>query len=282
LIEIKSGMLTMGRNNIKFLYVTALIILICMGIGCLEDSTPISAPISSGKLEKYEFNLTQNNLTNSTTIYLYKNKTVRVVTSVVNVTSLTIIKPEGISVELKSEKGPGIRDFVVMGNISSIDQSNHYKFHNFSNTSYNTTYVKSKRKKTINVEFAQQITGFVAYSYSWEYGQFYYDLSRNETLNVVLPPDHNTGNIILGNPKPTRPDNKITDNNNRIWLIWNNPYPKQKFIAIKYYKSSLPTILGMTGIILGAVCLIGFVYFHNQIRKLRQKREAYESDLKKN
>lgn len=268
----------MKNKSIKLLILLTLIILLFFGMGCVGYSTPKPYDIPEGQPDSYEINLSQNNFTNSTTFFLYSNKTVRVVATVVNTSSLEIIKPEEVSFGLKSEKGPGIKDFVVVGSYASDNQSNRSTVLDIS---YRSTYSKSSNRKKLNIEFAEPVTGFIAYSYTQEYGQFYHFLSRNETVTIFLPRDHRTGNIILGSPRPAGPDERFIDNNGRVGLIWNNPYPEHKWISVKYYKTSLPVILSIVGAILVIAFLISALYFHNKIIKLRQKREAMEEDMRK-
>jgi hypothetical protein len=258
----------------KFLYLICIIILLSFGFGCLGNSSP---DLPSGELGTYEINTSTVNVTNSTTFFIFSNKTVRAVSTFVNSSSLKIIMPKDASAEFGSSKGPVIEDLVVMGNIS-IHHSNNFELNNFTNISYSSSVSKSG---TVILEFEEPASGFAAYSFSREYGQFYHILSRNETITVVLPAGHNTSNIILGSPKPTKPDDKFKDSKNRLWLVWFEPYPDQNFISVKYYKEYLPRILSIVGYVLLIGIIISAFYFNRKIRILQKKREIMEQDVRK-
>jgi hypothetical protein len=264
----------MVNRILKILLLTALIMMVFTTNGCLESKAPKQVEIDPGDFSAYEFTVPEGNFINSSTFFLYPNKTVRAIHTVVNAPKLEVEVPKDISV-VKSEKGPGIDNLVIIGNTgSSMVFSD---INEFSNVSYNVLYSESSRNKKIQFEFADTINGYVAYTYYWEQGQLYYILSRNETVNVVLPQDYDTGNIIFGLPKP-KPDNKRLDDHNRIWLVWDNPNPKHQFIHVKYYRSSLPTVMGFVGLVLFVASLVTGIYFKNEIRKLQKKREIIEKD----
>lgn len=257
----------------KLLILTALVLMVLTGSGCLEKDAPKTVDIEMGYTSSYEFDLSGNNFTNSTNFYLYANKTIQAVSTVVNVSGLDIVVPEDIA-KVKADKGPGIKELVVVaGTPSHIDKS---PIGPLDTVPFNSTFSKSRGKKIIHIEFTRPLTGYVAYTYEWEYGQFYHILSRNETVNVFLPDGHDTGNFILGSPRP-QPDSILQDDRGRTWLVWDNPYPEHRFILVKYYRSSLPGVMSILGLVLIGGGLILFLYFKNQIRKLRQKREFFES-----
>jgi hypothetical protein len=264
------------------LLVIVLFIVICTG--CISDRTPEKVTIPDGQFSSYEINLSADNLTNSTTYYLYtdkKNKTTQAVTTIVNTSTLNITIQKDISAHAKSKEEYGIEDLVIIANFSCDNKSDRSNFSSLSNTSYNTSYYESSTTKMISIEFAQPTTGFVACSFSGEFGYFHQLLTRNETIIVVLPPKHSTGNIILGGiTKPKKPDETYTDENNRLCLLWNNPYPDKTIIDIRYYKSILPAILTITVLVLGTCILIISLYYSNEIRKSRKKRELINSKIK--
>ena len=242
--------------------------------GCLESKDPELIEIDPGDFSEYEFTVPEGNFINSSTFYLYPNKTVRAVYTVVNAPRLEVVVPKDIS-GVKSGKGPEIYNLVIIGNTgSSMVFSG---INEFSNISHNVSYSESSRNKNIQFEFADTINGYVAYTYYWEQSLFYHILSRNETVNVVLPEGYDTGNIIFGLLKP-KPDTKRLDDQNRMWLIWDNPNPKYQYIRVKYYKSSLPTTMGFVGLMLLVASLVTAIYFKNEIRKLRKKREIIDKD----
>ena len=266
----------------KSFFLLVLLFFISIFIGCLGDPNPDDVIIPDGQLNNYEINLSAGNLTNSTTYYLYtdkKNKTTQAETTIVNTSTLNVSIRKDMSAHAKSKEEYGIEDLVVIGKISynnNIDSN----FSILSNTSYNTSYYETSIIKVICIEFAQPTTGFVAYSFSGEYGQFDQLLKRNETITVVLPPGHSTGNIILGTTKPKKPDKTFIDGNNRTCLLWNDLYPDRISILVRYYKSFLPAILSITVIVLGTCLLIVSLYYSNEIRKLRKKQELIESEIK--
>ncbi|MBE0524182.1 MAG: hypothetical protein IBX40_07610 [Methanosarcinales archaeon] len=270
----------MKHKTRKFLYLICIIIILSFGFGCLGNSSPEPHDFPSGELGTYEINTSTINVTNSTTFFLFSNKTVRAVSTFVNSSSLKINIPKDASAEFGSGKDPVIKDLVVMGNIS-INNSNNFEDNNFTRIPYSSSFLKSGNSRIVILEFEELSTGFAAYSFSREYGYFFHILSRNETITVVLPAGHNTSNIILGSPKPIKPDEKFKDSKNRMWLVWFDPYPDKNFISVKYYKEYLPRILS----IVGTVLLIGFIvsalYYNRKIRKLQKEREDMEQDVRK-
>ena len=267
----------------KSFLLLVLVLITSIFIGCLGDPDPDEVIIPDGQLSKYEINSSADNLTNSTTYYLYtdkKNKTTQAVTTIVNTSTLNISIQKDMSAHAKSKEEYGIENLVVIGKFSNNNNSDHSNFSSLSNTSYNTSYYETSIIKMICIEFAQPTTGFVAYSFSGEYGQFHQLLKRNETITVVLPPGHSTGNIILGITKPKKTDKTYIDGNNRTCLLWNDLYPDRTNILVRYYKSFLPVILSITVLILGTCLLIASLYYSNEIRKLRKKQELIESEIK--
>jgi len=264
----------MVNRILKILLLTALIMLAFTTNGCLESKEPKQIEIDPGDFSVYEFTVPEGNFINSSTFFVYPNKTVRAIYTVVNAPRLEVVVPKDIS-GVKSEKGPGIDNLVIIGNTGSSTVFS--SINKFSNVSHNVSYSESRGNKKIQFEFADTISGYVAYTYYWEQGQFYHILSRNETVNVVLPQGYDTGNMIFGLPKP-KPDTKRLDDQNRIWLVWDNPNPEHQFIDVKYYKSSLPTIMGFVGLVLLVASFVTAIYFKNEIRKLRKKREIIDKD----
>ncbi len=263
----------MVNRILKILLLIALIMMAFTSNGCLGSKDPEHIEIDPGDFSAYEFSVPEGKFTNSSTFFLYTNKTVRVIHTVVNVPRLEVVLIKDIS-GVKSEKGPGIDNLVIIGNTGSSTAFSN--INQFSNVPYNVSYYESGGYK-IQFEFADTINGYVAYTYSWEQDLFYHTLSRNETVNVVLPEGYDVGNIIFGLLKP-KPDTKRLDDQNRIWLIWDNPNPKHQLIRVKYYKSSLPTIMGFVGLVLLVASLVTAIYFKNEIRKLRKKREIIDKD----
>jgi len=267
----------MVNRIFKILLLSALIMMAFTSNGCLESKDPKPIEIDQGDFYEYEFTVPEGNFINSSTFFLYPDKTVRAIYTVVNAQKLEVVMLKDIS-GVRSEKGPGIDNLVIIGNtgrstvFSGINE--------FSNVSYNVSYSESRGNKKIQFEFAETINGYVAYTYYWERGQLYHILSRNETVNVVLPQGYDTGSMIFGSPKPKQ-DTKRLDDQNRIWLVWDNPNPKNKFIFVKYYKSSLPTIMGFVGLVLLVASFVTAIYFKNEIRKLRKKREIIDKDKDK-
>ncbi|MCK4938183.1 MAG: hypothetical protein KAR85_06235 [Methanosarcinales archaeon] len=261
-------------KHLKLLLITVLLILALSGSGCLGNKAPEPINLDLGQSSGYELDSTPDDVTNLTTFFLSANKTIKAVTIITNTPSLDIFIPVGST----TKKEPEIGDIVVLGSTSPY--ADHSNPGAFSNVSFNSTYTSSQGKNTIHFDFAQPVTGFVAYSYALEQGQLYHLLSRNETVIVVLPEGYDAGNFILGPLRP-KPDSRSIDIDGRVRLRWDATSPIHNFINVKYYKSSLPTIMGIVVIILGAAGLTTAIYFNSQIRKLRQMRESMESDVKK-
>ncbi|MCL7415997.1 MAG: DUF5803 family protein [ANME-2 cluster archaeon] len=247
------------------------------GGGCLGNKAPEPINLEPGDPRLYELGPIPDHVTNLTTFFLFANTTIKAVTTITNTSTLDIAIPVDMS-RSTAKKEPDIGDIVVIGSTSPF--AHHSNPSTFSNISFNSTYTSSQGKNTIHLHFAQTITGLVAYSYALEQGQFYHFPSRNETVIVVLPEGYDAGNFILGPLRP-KPDSRSIDIDGRVRLRWDDTSPIQNYINVKYYKSSLPTIMGILVIILVAAGLVTAIYFKSQIRKLRQMRESMESDVKK-
>ncbi len=262
-------------KHLKLLLITVLLIFALSGSGCLGNKTPEPIDLEPGHPSGYELDSPPDDVTNLTTFFLFANKTIKAVTIITNTPSLDIFIPVDMS-RSTTKKEPDIGDIVVLGSTSPL--ADHSNPGAFSNVSFNSTYTSSQGKNTIHFDFTQPITGFVAYSYALEQSQFL--LSRNETVIVVLPEGYDAGNFILGPLRP-KPDSRSIDIDGRVRLQWDATSSIHNYINVKYYKSSLPTIMGIMVIILGAAGLATAIYFNSQIRKLRQMRESMESDVKK-
>ncbi|MCL7412642.1 MAG: DUF5803 family protein [ANME-2 cluster archaeon] len=261
----------------KILLITALLIVAFFGGGCLDNKTPEPIDLEPGNPGIYELTPPPDNVTNITTFFLYANNTVKAVIPVINVSAMDIVIPEKIT-SSTGTKGPIIDDIVVYG--GTYPYADHSNPGAFSDLSFNSTHTSLREKNIIHLDFERPMTGFVAYSFTWENDQFYHFLSRNETVTVLLPEGYDTGNVILGTPRP-KPDNRSIDREGRVRLVWDATYPAHTSIMVKYYKSSLPTIISILVTVMGATALVTAVYFNFQIRKLRRIREFMESKVKK-
>ncbi|MBW6517633.1 MAG: hypothetical protein K0A89_03925 [ANME-2 cluster archaeon] len=264
-------------KHLKVLLISALLIVAFFGGGCLDNKTPETIDIEPGNPGNYELTPPPDDMINRTTFFLYANNTVKAVIPIINVSVLDIIIPEKIT-SSTGKKGPIIDDIVVFG--GTFPYADHSNPGAFSNISFDSTHTSSREKNIIHLDFERPMTGFVAYSYTWENDQFYHFLSRNETVIVLLPEGYETGNMVFGTPRP-KPDNRSIDREGRVRLVWDASYPAHTYIMVKYYKSSLPTIISILVMVLGTATLVTAVYFNMQIRKLRQMREFMESKVKK-
>ncbi len=266
-----------NNKQLNILLIAVLLIFSLSVSGCLDGKAPEPISLEPGHASGYELTPPPDDVTNLTTFFLYANKTVKAVTPIINTAFLDIVIPENIA-RSTSKKGPDIDNIVVLG--GTAPYADHSNPGAFSNISFNSTYTSSRDKNIVHLEFTRAITGFVAYSYEWESDQFYHILSRNGTVVVVLPEGYDSGNLVFGSPRP-KPDDRSIDSDGRVQLRWDSPYPATKFIIVKYYKSSLPTIMAILVLVMGMAALAIAIYFNSQIRKLRQLRETMESDVKK-
>lgn len=266
-----------NSKQLKILIITALLIVAFFGGGCLDTKTPEPIELEPGNPASYELTPPPDNVTNLTTFFLYANNTVKAVMPIINISVLDIVIPEKIT-RYTGKKGPVIDDIVVYG--GTYPYADHSNPGAFSNVSFDSTYTGQREKNIIHLDFLRPTTGFVAYSFTWEKDQFYHFLSRNETVVVLLPEGYDTGNVVFGTPRP-KPDNRSIDREGRVRLVWYATYPAHTNIMVKYYKSSLPTIMSILVIVLGAAALVIAVYFNVQIRKLQRMREFMESKVKK-
>ena len=228
-------------------YLVFLIILLTLIAGC------VSPEIQEGNPQDYELPGLYN-----TTVFYLNSSSVQVVESVSNAT------------ELKVETGD-TGDLKIQNPVA-VDYSG-------NNVSFNVSKKVDFGKSYILFEFESPFTGFVAYTYSGRQ-DFASPLTRNVTVQVILPQDFTTGSRFLGIAHP-KPDNITIDASGREVLIWKNPYPENKVVGVKYYKESAPVFLGYFFIFLFIVGMLLFGYYYRIVRNLKKNRDIMEKDVRK-
>ena len=228
-------------------YLVFLIILLTLIAGC------VSPEIEEGNPQDYELPGLYN-----TTVFYLNSSSVQVVESVSNAT------------ELKVETGD-TGDLKIQNPVA-VDYSG-------NNVSFNVSKKVDFGKSYILFEFESPFTGFVAYTYSGRQ-DFASPLTRNVTVQVILPQDFTTGSRFLGIAHP-EPDNITIDASGREVLIWKNPYPENKVVGVKYYKESAPVFLGYFFAFLFIVGMLLFGYYYTTVRNMKKKRDIMEKDVRK-
>jgi len=142
----------MVNRILEILLLIALIMMAFTSNGCMGSKEPKQIVIDPGDFFEYEFIVPEGNFINSSTFFLYPNKTVKVIYTVVNVPGLEVVVPKDIS-GVKSKNGPGIDNLVVIGNTGSSTVFS--DINKFSNISHNVSYSESSVNKKIQFEFAK-------------------------------------------------------------------------------------------------------------------------------
>ncbi len=223
------------------------ILLLILAAGC------ISPEVQTGVPQQYELPGLNN-----TTIYYLNISFIQVVDSVTNATSVQFFLGDS-----------GEMDF---RNPVAVDYSG-------KNVTFNASRGAIFGKSYARFDFNSPFSGFVAYTQS-DGQDFTRTLTENKSIRVVLPAGYTTGSRFLGIAQP-EPDSIAFDSSGREVLIWKNPYPADKLISVKYYKTSALKALFYLFISLLIAAFIIFSYYKLSIRALKKKRDLIEKGVKK-
>lgn len=254
--------------------------------GCAEEKKQIVLN-QSGNISGYEFEVFLNDYNNNvpantTTYYIQDDKTtVKVVNLEINCSKLEIFPPDSLGGG--SAENP-IQNFVLLAepaNETTADaQTLEYlsQRNETSNINYTLTQEISQNMRVLNLEFAEPITGFIAYSIEVP-GTQSFAFIRPDSLfiRVVLPPGYVTGNRIFGIARPM-PSNTSLDAQGRQNLLWisSNPGEKDEAIQVKYYSQSAPLLF--LGAIIALLIGVGLVlfYYSRSRRELESVKGIFE------
>jgi hypothetical protein len=229
-------------------HIIAVILLVIIASGCVAPA------IIEGSQGDYELPGLNN-----TTIYYLNSSSMQVVENVVNTTTIDILTAD--TTTRLNVMSPVAVDYAgnnVTFNVSKVSQ-------------FGNTYAR--------FDFKSNFSGFVAFTQS-DGSQLRLPILKNGSIRVILPVNYTTGFVFLGSPMPA-PDNMTIDEKGRQVLTWDNPYPDNKFLSVKYYHESAPEAILFMFVLLGvgAVLITGYYYF--SMRGLKKKLEVMEKDVRK-
>lgn len=273
------------KMRTKFLFMLVAVMLVFVS-GCAEEKKQIVLN-QSGNISGYEFEVFLNDYNNNvpantTTYYIQEDKTtVKVVNLEINCSKLEIFPPDSLGGG--STENP-IQNFVLLAepaNETTADaQTLEYlsQRNETSNINYTLTQDISQNMRVLNLEFAEPITGFIAYSIEIP-GTQSFAFIRPDSLfiRVVLPPGYVTGNRIFGIARPM-PSNTSFDAQGRQNLLWtpSKPAEKDEAIQVKYYSQSAPLLF--LGAIIALLIGVGLVlfYYSRSRRELESVKGIFE------
>jgi hypothetical protein len=218
--------------------------------GCVDQKKEITID-EPGNISSYEFDVfldEWDNKTpeNTTTYYIQENKIeVQAVHLVINSNKLEIFPPDSLGGG--SEKDP-IKNFVLLvepANETVASPETFMRLSNGNNVSYKNytlTQDVSMGMKVINLEFEENVTGFIAYTLDTPGTQsFTFVKPDSEFIRVVLPEGYVTGNRVFGIARPA-PSNTTFDEKGRQNLLWisSKMGEREEAIQVKYYIESAP------------------------------------------
>ena len=267
-----------------------ILIFATIATGCIDELVPVEDNSNSADISAYEFDIFVNQsvdndfVVNTTTFYLSKDASVRVVHMLVNTTLIDIVPIDDMSSNQES-----LNNIVIIAdNVNTTDASvevfNSYSLASeVSDIGYTISKDVIRGQKHTYLKFNETITGFVAYTMTVPIGQdFVYIPTSSSIVRFVLPAGYTTGNPLIGIARP-QPDETYLDNEGRETLIWyeheNIPMPKS--VMVKYYPNSAPKILLIVGSILAFGAAIVLVNYYITKKKLEKMREDIEQSSKK-
>ncbi|WP_121822069.1 DUF5803 family protein [Halostella salina] len=116
--------------------------------------------------------------------------------------------------------------------------------------------------------------GTVAYTADTRPKQFGSPVLVEGSHEVVLPPNHQTGNFLFSHVSPGNPEKEVVDN--RVHLRWDDP---EGNVFVRYYLDRDIYIFGGIVAVLGVVLVAGLIYYLRQIRELERRREEMGLDV---
>ncbi|MDO9518530.1 MAG: DUF5803 family protein [Methanosarcinaceae archaeon] len=275
----------------RYATILALLILILSTLtaGCIDELVPIGDNSTNSDISVYEFDVFVNQSANSdivantTTFYLSKDESTRVVHMLINATVIDIIPIDDMSSNQDSlDNIVIIADSVNTNTTSaSVEVFNSYSLASeVSDVGYTISKEVIRGQKHTYLKFNETITGFVAYTLPAQKGQdFIYIQSSPSTVRFVLPVGYTTGNQLIGIARP-QPDETYVDNEGRETLIWYGNEDMPKSFNVKYYPPSAPKTLLIVGIILAFGAAIVLADYYVTRKNLKKMRDDIEQSSK--
>ena len=255
--------------------------------GCIDELIPVDDNLTTPDISAYEFDVFVNQsadndvVVNTTTFYMSKDASVRVIHMLVNTTLIDIVPIDDMS---SNQDLPD--NIVIIAENASTTNASFDLFNSYSlaDSSSDIGYTISKDvirgQKHTYLKFNETITGFVAYTMSAPNGQdFIYIPSSPSIVRFVLPAGYTTGNPLIGIARP-QPDETYIDNDGRETFIWHDREEMPKSIVVKYYPLSAPKTLLIVGSILALGAAIVLVDYYVTRKKLKKLRDDIEQGSK--
>ena len=253
--------------------------------GCIDELVPVDDNSNSKDIAAYEFDVFVNQsadsdvVVNTTTFYLSKDASVRVVHMLVNTTLIDIVPIDDMSSNQES-----LTNIVIIADNANTTDASVEVFNSYSLASEVSDIGHTISKDVIRgqkhtyLKFNETITGFVAYTIPMPKGQdFIYVPTSPSIVRVILPVGYTTGNPLIGIARP-QPDETYHDNEGRETLIWyeHEGMPMSKSMMVKYYPISASKTLLIVGSILAfgaAIVLADYYVTKNKLKKMREDIE---------
>lgn len=259
--------------------------------GCIDQKKEITLD-EPGNISSYEFEVFLdewgNNPVNTTTYYILEDKIdVQAVHLVINSSKLEIFPPDSLGggpdkepiknfvllVEPANETVASSETFVRLSNSSNVSEINH-----------TLTQDVTRGMKVVNLEFEENVTGFIAYTLETSGTQSFTFLKPDSAfIRVVLPEGYVTGNRIFGIARP-EPSNTTFDEKGRQNLLWisSTMGEREEAIQVKYYMESAPVYFFAAIMALLFGVLLVLTRYSRSKKELEGVREIFELEKEYN
>ena len=273
------------KMNTKNMFILLALMVIFIS-GCVDQKKEITID-EPGNISSYEFDVfleewDNNTPVNTTTYYILENKVeVQAVHLVINSSKLEIFPPDSLGGG--SEKEP-IKNFVLLVEPANETVAGPETFSRLAN-SINVTYLNytltqdvSRGMKVVNLEFEENVTGFIAYTLDAPGTQsFTFMKPDSEFIRVILPEGYVTGNRVFGIARPA-PSSTGFDEKGRQTLLWvsSEMGGREEAIQVKYYTESAPMYFfaAIVALLFGVVMVL--TRYSRSRKELESVREIFE------
>jgi hypothetical protein len=263
-----------------------LALLVVFVSGCIEETEEIVLD-EPGNASSYEFEVFVDEggagiPANTTTYYPLGNTTeVRVVNMVIDASKLEIFPTESFG---GSPDEVPIENLVLLVEPSNATEADLDTFQELSERSelsdlnYTLTRENRRNMKVINLDFEENVTGFIAYTLNMP-GTQNLAIMRpdSEFIRVVIPEGYATGNRVFGIPRPD-PYAAEEDELGRQTFLWiaSDMDEREQTIQVKYYRESSPLYFfaAIVALLFGVVMV--FVHYSRSKKELLKVREIFE------
>ena len=263
-----------------------LALLVVFVSGCIEETEEIVLD-EPGNTSSYEFEVFVDEggagiPANTTTYYPLGNTTeVRVVNMVIDASKLEIFPTESFG---GSPEDVPIENLVLLVEPSNVTDADSETFMELSGRSelsdlnYTLTRENRRNMKVINLDFEENVTGFIAYTLNMP-GTQNLAIMRPDSdfIRVVIPEGYATGNRVFGIPRP-EPYAAEEDDLGRQTFLWiaSEMDEREQTIQVKYYRESSPLYFFAAIVALLFGVMMVFVHYLRSKKELLKVREIFE------